>query len=297
MTSKLLGLYAQTSIHAGTGQNQGVVDLPIMREEHNGWPCIFGSAMKGAIRAAYEKNNRNGSSRSVEDIFGKAATDESYAGALMVSDARLLLLPIRSLTTQFRWVTCPDALRRLKQDAERFGIKLDFDMPEITSSDNVLIHSAETSDINQSLYLEEYRLKIENTDFSKLIHILSSLSGRAESDLGAQLAVVSNDNFTFFAEHCTPVNAHIALDSATKTTLKGALWYEETLPPETLMYLGLYAQDARKKQDATLLASSVLESVLDGLKSASSDKLYLQAGGNETVGMGWFAVQELKQEV
>ena len=60
MTSKLLGLYAQTSIHAGTGQNQGVVDLPIMREEHNGWPCIFGSAMKGAIRAAYEKNNRNG---------------------------------------------------------------------------------------------------------------------------------------------------------------------------------------------------------------------------------------------
>jgi len=32
----ILGLLAQTSIHAGTGSNTGVIDLPIQREGHNG---------------------------------------------------------------------------------------------------------------------------------------------------------------------------------------------------------------------------------------------------------------------
>ena len=46
----LLGLITETSLHAGAGSSVGVVDLPIQREGHNGWPCVFGSAVKGALR-------------------------------------------------------------------------------------------------------------------------------------------------------------------------------------------------------------------------------------------------------
>ena len=47
MQQELLGLIAETQIHAGTGRATGVIDLPIMREAHTGWPCVFGSAVKG----------------------------------------------------------------------------------------------------------------------------------------------------------------------------------------------------------------------------------------------------------
>lgn len=53
-STAILGLLAQTSIHAGAGASVGAVDLPIQREGHNGWPCVFGSAMKGALRAKAE---------------------------------------------------------------------------------------------------------------------------------------------------------------------------------------------------------------------------------------------------
>lgn len=37
----ILGLLAQTSIHAGKDSTTGVIDLPIQREGHSGYPCIL----------------------------------------------------------------------------------------------------------------------------------------------------------------------------------------------------------------------------------------------------------------
>ncbi len=48
MQHALLGLIAETSMHAGAGKSVGVIDLPIMREAHTGWPCVYGSAVKGS---------------------------------------------------------------------------------------------------------------------------------------------------------------------------------------------------------------------------------------------------------
>ena len=54
------------------------------------------------------------------------------------------------------------------------------------------------------------------------------------------------------------------------------LWYEETLPPDTVLYALLAGR-----------SGGALGS-LDAL--FPEDDPYLQAGGNETVGQGWFAV-------
>jgi CRISPR-associated protein Cmr4 len=99
MTSKnaLLGLWAETSIHAGAGSSVESIDLPIQREAHSGWPCVYGSAVKGALRArAEDKFGKNNDS--VRYVFGPDTDNASeHAGALLVGDARLLLLPVRSL--------------------------------------------------------------------------------------------------------------------------------------------------------------------------------------------------------
>ena len=170
-TSKILGLLAQTSIHAGTGQQTGVIDLPIQREGHNGWPCVFGSAVKGALRARAEDQKvallkKNDVSGTPTDVFYKKAqasdeiavvygpapggADITHAGAIIVTDARLLLFPVRSLTSQFKWVTCPAAINRYRDDSKRLGCPLDaFDTPapvDVDAQSGAIVPNQSTED-------------------------------------------------------------------------------------------------------------------------------------------------------
>lgn len=285
--STILGLLAQTSIHAGTGSNTGVIDLPIQREGHNAYPCVFGSSMKGALRTHAEQNIEDESA--IFAVFGAdRQAENTYAGALLVSDARLVLLPIRSLTSQFKWVTSPYALQRLKDDLARFDTKQSFELPAKTPAENEAF-TAQGAD--GDLFLEEYRFKTKAQDLSSVIAVLAGLMQKTgvEDQLKQQLAIVSDDMFSHLAQHTTPVNAHIAIESETKIVKGGALWYEETLPPETLLYVGLAANKARKQDSDLDSADKVLSKVTDLFK----DKPWLQIGGNETVGMGWCAVSML----
>ena len=45
-------LYALSAVHAGSGSEIGVVDLPIQRERSTGYPKIESSSLKGALRAS-----------------------------------------------------------------------------------------------------------------------------------------------------------------------------------------------------------------------------------------------------
>ena len=308
-TSQMLGLLAQTSIHAGTGQGTGVIDLPIQREGHNGWPCIYGSAVKGALRARAEdqkvallkKNDVSGKTTSdfykaaqqsdeIAGVYGPApgGADITHAGAIIVTDARLLLFPVRSLTSQFKWVTCPAAINRYLADCRRLGCGVaEFSDLEAVDDGSQSAAMVPTQSSEDNLFLEEYRFTVTNKNMDGLIKLLAALMGtaNAEASLQKQLVIVSDDSFAHIVNHSTPVNAHIAIDSQTKMVKDGALWYEETLPPETLLYIGLSANDGRKAE-ANIDAKQVLAHV-SGLFVS---KPWLQLGGNETVGMGWCSV-------
>ena len=286
--NRLLGLTAETAIHAGTGQSTGVIDLPIQREGHSGWPCIFGSGVKGALRSRAE--DLPGISRdTINLVFGPDTQHASdHAGALAVSDARLLLLPVRALTSHFKWVTCPALLARLARDAARVGIGGFQALASVPVDDPGEGFAALQQGADAELFLEEYRFSAKQTDLIKVIDCLAQFSPRPgfATQLKQQLTVVSNDSFAHLSQHATPVNAHVAIDSATKTVRNGALWYEETLPPDTLLYTILSAANARAAE-ADMPASAVLDAIVSQL---FGERPYLQIGGNETVGMGWCAV-------
>jgi CRISPR-associated protein Cmr4 len=279
----LLGLLAETSLHAGTGQDGGVVDLPIQREAHTGWPVVFGSAVKGALRALAEDRKVAWLTR----VFGPETGNASdHAGALLVGDARLLLLPVRSLTGHFKWVTCPALLRRFAADAARLGLAVwdDKALPEDPDLHTALLPAG----AGEALYLEEFRLHTAAADFGPLMDGLAGLMGRTDGPaaLQKQLALVSDDRFSHLARFATPVNAHVRILNQTKTVQPGALWYEETLPPDTLLYVALHAVGARRK-DAGQGPAEILAHVTGEL---FGQRPYLQLGGNETVGMGWCRV-------
>lgn len=280
----MMNMVAQTAIHAGAGQALSVIDLPIQRESHTQHPVIFGSSLKGALR--FRASQTLDDKQKVVAVFGAdSQSADSFAGAVMVSDAKLLLLPVRSLNGYFKWVTCPALLHRYANDCERAKQKQD-ELSALVlqiASQNVLVAQKN----HDTLFLEEFALTVhQNKALEKVIDILSKRFDLDKNALTNQLAVVNDDMFTYLAQNSTPVNAHIALDE-NKTVKKGALWYEETLPSETVMYSLLVCQSSRNKEltsDGQGIADIIRQEILP------NDNRYLQVGGNETVGMGWFSV-------
>lgn len=55
MTSVIMGMLAETSLHPGTGQVSGTVDLPVAREKTTNYPVIVGSSLKGALKDTAEQ--------------------------------------------------------------------------------------------------------------------------------------------------------------------------------------------------------------------------------------------------
>jgi len=268
--TEIIGLLAETYIHPGTGQATGAIDLPVARERATQYPFIPGSSMKGALLDACR-----GAGIETKRLFG----EQENAGALLVSDARLLLLPVRSLSSPYVWLTCPYLIERLRRDLERAGKShKDLRRPELADENETALAAG-----SGELFLEERRFVIERPPPAELVSAIGALlpHDEARARLGRQLAVVSDAAFGWFARYALPVQARNALDPETKTTKLGALWYEEALPPDTLMYLVL--------GERTEGAAAELAAFLAG-------RCYLQAGGNETVGQGWFAVRRLSGE-
>lgn len=280
----MMNMVAQTAIHAGAGQALSVIDLPIQRESHTQHPVIFGSSLKGALR--FRASQTLDDKQKVVAVFGAdSQSADSFAGAVMVSDAKLLLLPVRSLNGYFKWVTCPALLHRYANDCERAKQKQDELSALVLQIDSQNVLVAQKN--HDTLFLEEFALTVhQNKALEKVIDILSKRFDLDKNALTNQLAVVNDDMFTYLAQNSTPVNAHIALDE-NKTVKKGALWYEETLPSETVMYSLLVCQSSRNKEltsDGQGIADIIRQEILP------NDNRYLQVGGNETVGMGWFSV-------
>lgn len=269
MKSSIIGLLAETSLHPGTGQTTGVVDLPVAREAATGYPVIVGSSLKGALRERAEQSWGREAERVIE-IFGKPEA----SGAVAVTDARLLLLPVRSLSGHYKWVTCPYLLERYTRDRLMAGLGESFDIPRPQSNHAVLAGG------EGQLFLEELFFEIINVNLAPVIESITPLiyHNTVRERLSEGLAVLTDDEFVYFSRYGLAVNARNILNDDTKTSEN--LWYEETLPPDSLFYALLMARPGR-------------EGTMDGLQELFQDSPYLQVGGNETVGQGWCVVSWL----
>ena len=262
MKTAMLGLLAETPIHPGTGRGMGVVDLPVAREAATDYPVLVGSSLKGALKDKMKADK-------VDDPRARFGVQE-HAGDLLVSDARLLLLPVRSLNGSYRWVTCPHLVERYRRDLARADLQPRPDVP------NVKCRSVQTAG-DGDLFLEERQFVISGghplDDLATAVEPLL-LHQETKDRLPARVAVLHDDDFAWFARYGLPIQARNSLEDKTKKST--GLWYEETLPPDTVMY--------------ALVAGRSGEA-LDSLNALFPENdSYLQAGGNETVGQGWFAV-------
>ena len=285
VVSAIFGLLAETPVHPGAGKATGVIDLPIQREVHTAWPCIYASGVKGGLRQLAEESEMHPDD--LRRVFGSEGNQVEMAGALAVGDASLLLLPVRSLTSSFQWVTCPEVLQRFKSACRRLGVATGaaLTVPGNPALDDAIGTSSRKPE--SRLFLEEFRFTLSAAALHEDVVDAIKLCVHEDfhTTLAERLLVVHNDRFRWFAEHATQIAAHVKLDNETKAIERGALWYEETLPPETVMYVPLLASDSRELK-SKLPASDVLTKVLQ-LFAVDCGSPYARFGGNESLAMGW----------
>ena len=287
MKSTFYYLHALSALHVGTGQGAGVIDLPIAREKATHLPFVPGSGLKGVLRE--EMRPEAGEDSTVwEALFGPARVtdDNGFAGALAIGDAHLGCLPVRSLAGTFAWATCPFILSRYRREAAAVGVSAP-DLPGAQADDAALIATLTKLTHQGQVVLEDLDLSAQSGADAWAVHIAEAVftvDATWKAFFKERFVILPDGVFDFLSETATEVRARVRINEETRTVAKGALWYEENLPVETLLYGVVGADRARK-------GSGSAEEMLQKLAS----KMRLQLGGKATVGRG--LVNWIKREV
>ena len=307
----------ETPLHVGSGSEMGIIDLPIQREKHTGFPKMEGSGIKGTFKDYFSSNlpeeilneilqeslEENGD-KLVDKLFGKEemkANDEgdenvsSQAGGLIFTDAKLLLFPVKSKGSVFRWITCPYALQRFARELKRVGKsnesneiedllkeyndnKLDNECMYIVNQKKENINE---NNNNRKITLEEIVLEVKIESYEKIIKTLNFIKRVMEGTylkekLNNNIVIVSDEIFGYFTEMSTQVDTRIRIgeDGVVK---KGGLFTEESLPEECILY-----SVVEEWKDSSLNGFKKGFS----FKGGSEESIWLQFGGSKTVGKG-----------
>jgi len=210
---------------------------------------------------------------------------------------------VRSLRNTYVYATSPTALARLKRLA---GDTAGWTVPEIVESAAKLASGKALSGAEpgkQRLVLEAFDFAgSEDAGVKTIAEWLAKNALPQDTDhaffrqkLTDDLVVLSDTAFTHFVRHATVVEAHVAIDNDTGAAKRGALFYTENLPPETLLAGLLLSSVERQKKgnsrDDPISAETILAMVLrdEGDRKGLSDNL-LQVGGDATTGRGLIVV-------
>lgn len=301
-TAAVLMLHTLTSAHVGSGTELSFVDLPIQREAHTRFPKIEASSIKGSIRSAIRDKHKD-KEELITRLFGEA-DEGSFASAVSCSDARLLFFPVKSVSGIFAWVTCPFAIRRFMDDLglafeagqlPKFNLekleRANKSMEALITKDSKLLSHRDKSGI----MLEDYVFTTEkDEEFTEFIEKL--LNNLPESDIMKSrftdhTALIGDDEFTDFVKYSTEICERIKIKQETGTVQDKALFSEEYLPPECILYHLVFFneeyQSPKKETNCTPLDKTA---VMDEFKGLFDIDVF-QIGGDAALGKGLVSKQ------
>jgi CRISPR-associated protein Cmr4 len=286
-SSDVMFLHAETSVHLGSGQSRGAVDLAVQRERHTGFPVGAASSVKGAVRSWFRDRGEAPGMRKA--VFGPDTDNASaHAGAVAFTDARILLFPVRSMKGVFAWVTCPAVLRRLRRDLDAAGGSVSWDVPD--PGDEVALGTEDCANATSKseVLLEERHLSFQQSDDTAALatwlgsHAIPDAPGYGywHESARERLLVVADDVFRDFTRFSTEVQARVKLNEDGTTGEGGNLFYQENLPSDSLFYSVVLAQDDLSGEAEAGSADDLVDFVrtLDGNR--------FQIGGDASVGRG-----------
>ena len=294
---------AVTAVHAGTGgRGAGIVDLPIQRD-FAGYPCIWGSSVKGALRSLAE---RRGDSCLVEVVFGpEPRKAHEHAGSVVFSDLKLLALP-GPCSAGVCYFTSPLLLEYFAEFSRLTGFNDIADAIEAflgsVLSESRFISSSSVPLIDGKLFLHGIEVvdAVENPGLRDLFSHILSLAfndqlSLTEFFLDRIVLVPEAKARDIIGRRLLQHVTRVALDYKTKTVRPGALWTEEYVPEFTL-FSGVWLASASRKTGGCAGKSlntgeqvvTELLGVITGNKPSNVDgaSFVIVVGGHETIGKG-----------
>lgn len=278
----VLFLRALTPIHVGAGRGYSEhVDLPIQRDEF-GIPCIWGSSLKGSLRASIRGLNVT-SDKCYELCMGaepESPRVSEFASAIGIMDAKLLLIPARSLRGVWTYVTSPHLIGYLSSYLEAVGkepIKVKDTSYPIASSGDLL--------------LKDGRVVLNEMDFGKaqvdpgiIDEITKLIPGKLLDHIKSKgLIVLDDSSIDIVIKKSLLVQYRVRLNPKTKTVDVGP-WSEEYLPQETILVTLVRCVSPRTSSTECKDCCNWLTSKLESLQWS------LWIGGRETIGKGLLKV-------
>ena len=244
-------------------------------------------------------------SNKAEIIFGPDVSTEAkeqtgYSGAISVSDARILLFPVRSLKGVFAYTTCPYVLKKLamtlREDSNNRKLIMELVklIEDTLVSENVVVVPSESKVVTKGkIVLEELLLNVYEGNKSgelrsKLDTLITFLDNFVPEgiDIRSHIVVTSDNVFKILTTVATEVQARIRIDKDKGVVESGALWYEEFLPSDTLLYTTILISKPKVKNNYFSTGADIkkeLNKVFECKK--------IQIGGDETVGKGFSMVK------
>lgn len=289
----LMILYAMSSTHVGSGDNLNYIDLPIQREKHTNLPKIEASSLKGSIRQSMESQTK--ALHEVAEILG--SNDAKIPSAVSFSDAKILFLPIKSAKGVFAYATCPLLIKRFISDCKITGIDVFNDIKSelvfsqgcyVTDSTNSLI----VIENNKKKYvvLDEYIFDVQETkginDFNTFIEKIQTKIPENDilNEFNKRAVLISDNDFSYFSNNSTEVVTRIKIGD-NGTVDEGALFTQENLPPETILYSLLFFTDIKVQDESKI--SLPAKDVKDKFNKLFGKDIF-QIGGDATLGKGLF---------
>ncbi len=269
---------AITPIHVGSGQDVGLVDLPVIRERTTGHPFLPGSGIRGALRDRCEAKDTALTRR----LYGEdRESKDPAAGCLSFLDAHLLLFPVRSVPGPFVWITCPFVIDRYSQLVrELTGVAATISVPSKPPGEGAYLGGKDQT------YLEEYSFR-KGTDSW-------SWNGKLDGVKSEQVVLLCDTDFLHFVRHATIVRQRNRLSTA-KTVLKGNLFSVEMVPAETWFFgfAGATKERVREEGEEEKERSEPMEKETVARKlrelltgEVTGGETHVILGGDESVGLG-----------
>lgn len=262
--SKLILYKCETPLHVGSGNELGLVDMPIQREKHTGFPKIESSEIKGAFRCDFKQNLKY--KEYTNTFFGPEENGSEFAGSLQFTDAKILFFPVKTAKGIFGWITCPFIINRFKNDLginnvnsihigtglddmNTFFIKEDSKECVIANEKSNLVITAGDS---KYILLEEFGYKLVEKSYilrelNKVIQKMN-LNKYIKEKLKKDIVIVNNEAFSYFVEMSTEINTRIRIGE-NGVVKDGALFTEEYIPEETIMYSFIDLYIVKKSED------------------------------------------------
>lgn len=301
----------KTPLHMGCGSELGLVDQPIQREQHTSFPKIEASSIKGTLRHEFRSRMKKAD---LEVIFGPEESGESSdrASSLSISDGRLLFFPVKSAKGVFAWITCPKVLSQFYSD-----LKISFpeiNIPKKPIGDKKVPNNTTLFVKNGIILLEEYAFKEIKKD-QNLTELTTWMASKLippgeeyeylREKIKNDIIILNDDDFRDFVNLSTEVITRTNIDPKTGTVKKGALFTEEYLPVESILYSLVMASPIFLSKNENVNYGRFKDVINDDVDAQALEVIsffkrecpeLIQMGGNATTGKGLVHLNWINQK-